>query len=188
MYLVISLWVLRAGCGIWLYQFLIIAYLFTSQCRPSSDCSQRWPISDCFCSSSLIRVYIICHSVFIFWKQLCTFQVFGKLQQCFLTPFFFFKWIYLYTFEPPHDKTNKMACGPSEDSDLRSESSLCTQWVAKDPRFLHADNEDSDQTGRMPRLIRVFPGRTIILLVFSWGGSVLTVQTWNLQWNWTSHL
>ena len=31
MYLVISLLVLRAGYGIWLYQFLIIAYLFTSQ-------------------------------------------------------------------------------------------------------------------------------------------------------------
>ena len=30
MYLVISLLVLRAGYGIWLYQFLIIAYLFTS--------------------------------------------------------------------------------------------------------------------------------------------------------------
>ena len=29
MYLVISLLVLRAGCGIWLYQFLILAYLFT---------------------------------------------------------------------------------------------------------------------------------------------------------------
>ena len=29
MYLVISLLVLRAGCGIWLYQFQIIAYLFT---------------------------------------------------------------------------------------------------------------------------------------------------------------
>ena len=29
MYLVISLLVLRAGCGILLYQFLIIAYLFT---------------------------------------------------------------------------------------------------------------------------------------------------------------
>ena len=26
--------------------------------------------------------------------------------------------------------------------------------------FLHADSEDSDQTGRMPRLIRVFAGRT----------------------------
>ena len=34
-----------------------------------------------------------------------------------------------------------------------SESSLCAQWVAKDPRFLHVDNEDSDQTGWMPRLI-----------------------------------
>ena len=29
------------------------------------------------------------------------------------------------------------------------ESSLCAQWVAKDPRFLHADSEDSDQTARM---------------------------------------
>ena len=26
------------------------------------------------------------------------------------------------------------------------QSSLCAQWVAKDPSFLHADNEDSDQT------------------------------------------
>ena len=26
--------------------------------------------------------------------------------------------------------------------------------------FLHADSEDSDQTGQMPRLIRVFAGRT----------------------------
>ena len=41
-----------------------------------------------------------------------------------------------------------------------SESSLCAQWVAKDLSFLHADSEDSDQTGRMPRLIWVFAGRT----------------------------
>ena len=33
-------------------------------------------------------------------------------------------------------------------------------WVAKDPSFLHADSEDSDQTGRMSRLIWVFAGRT----------------------------
>ena len=39
-----------------------------------------------------------------------------------------------------------------------SESSLCAQWVAKEPRFLHADSEDADQTGRMPRLIWVFVG------------------------------
>ena len=31
MYLVVSLLVLRVGCGIWLYQLLIIAYLFTLQ-------------------------------------------------------------------------------------------------------------------------------------------------------------
>ena len=41
-----------------------------------------------------------------------------------------------------------------------SESSLSAQRVAKDPSFLHADSEDSDQTGRMPRLIWVFAGRT----------------------------
>ena len=51
-------------------------------------------------------------------------------------------------------------CVHSQDSDqpghppsLISECLLCTQWVAKDPSFRHADSEDSDQTGRMPRLI-----------------------------------
>ena len=42
MYLVISLLVLRAGYGIWLYQFLIIAYLFTLNRLPiwnSQNCS-----------------------------------------------------------------------------------------------------------------------------------------------------
>ena len=65
-------------------------------------------------------------------------------------------------------KTNIMACASSEDSDqpghpsVWSESSLCTQWVhvAEDPRFLQADSKDFDQTGRMPRLIWVFAGRT----------------------------
>ena len=52
-----------------------------------------------------------------------------------------------------------------------SESSLCAQWVAKDPSFLHADSEDSGQTGRMPRLIWVFAGRTTTLLILTWGGS-----------------
>ena len=37
MYLVISLLVLRAGCGIWLYQYLIIAYLFTLSRSPVSS-------------------------------------------------------------------------------------------------------------------------------------------------------
>ena len=33
------------------------------------------------------------------------------------------------------------------------QSSLCAQWVAKNPSFLHADSEDSDQTAQMPKLI-----------------------------------
>ena len=37
MYLVISLLVLRAGYGIWLYQFLIIAYLFTFQIQRNTQ-------------------------------------------------------------------------------------------------------------------------------------------------------
>ena len=52
-----------------------------------------------------------------------------------------------------------------------SESLLCAQRVDKDPSFLHADNEDSDQTGRMSRLIWVFAGHTVILLVLLWGSS-----------------
>ena len=55
-----------------------------------------------------------------------------------------------------------------------SESSLGAHWVAKDQSFLHADSEDSDQAGRMPRLIWVFAGRTVILLLFPWGGSNAT--------------
>ena len=56
------------------------------------------------------------------------------------------------------------------------QSLLCVQCVAKDPRFLRADSEDSDQTGRMPRLIWVFAGRTLILLFLSCRGSQLPVH------------
>ena len=62
-------------------------------------------------------------------------------------------------FEPRHDKTNKMSVRPAKTQislgicPISSESLLCTQWVAKGPRFLQADSKDSDQTGQMPRLI-----------------------------------
>ena len=70
------------------------------------------------------------------------------------------------TYEPPHDKTNKMTCAPSEDKDQPGHLPILIRafavrlWVAKDPNVLQVDSEDSDQTGRMPRLIRVFAGRT----------------------------
>ena len=79
-------------------------------------------------------------------------------------------------YEPRHDKTNKMSVCPAKTQislNMRpvwSESSLCAHWVAKDPSFLRADSEDSDQTGRMPRLIWVFAGRTchFVWFVMSW--------------------
>ena len=55
-------------------------------------------------------------------------------------------------YKPPRGKTNKMTVRPTK-TQIWSESSLCAQWIAKDPSLLHADSEDSDQTGRMPKLI-----------------------------------
>ena len=40
-----------------------------------------------------------------------------------------------------------------------SESSLGALRIANDAKFLHADNEDSDQTAQMRRLIWDFVGR-----------------------------
>ena len=79
-------------------------------------------------------------------------------------------------FEPRYDNTNKVAVRPAKTQislgirPVWSESSLCAQWVAKDLVLLHADSEDSDQTGRMPRLIWIFAERTAILLVLSCRG------------------
>ena len=56
-----------------------------------------------------------------------------------------------------HDMTKptKWVCAQqklrSAWASAQSDQSLqCTEWVAKDPRFLHGDSEDSDRTGRMP--------------------------------------
>ena len=85
-----------------------------------------------------------------------------------------------YSFEPRHDKTNKVPVRPAKaqislgNRPVWSESSLSAHWVAKDPIFLHADGEDSDQTGRMPRLIWClrwahthFVGFVMLWLIFS---------------------
>ena len=82
----------------------------------------------------------------------------------------FGKWT---VFEPQHDKTNKMSVRPAKTqiSPVWSESSLCTEWAAEDLRFIHEDSKDSDQIGQMPRLIWVFAGHALILLVLSCRGS-----------------
>ena len=73
---------------------------------------------------------------------------------------------YCVYIELEQDKTNKMTCAPREDLDQSAHArclirvSLGTLWIAKDPMFLQADNEDSNQTGQMPRMIWDFVGRT----------------------------
>ena len=53
--------------------------------------------------------------------------------------------------ESLHDKTNKITCAASEDSDQPGHPlsliSLCNLRVAKDPNLLQKDSKDSDQTG-----------------------------------------
>ena len=80
-------------------------------------------------------------------------------------------------YEPRHDKTNKVSVRLAKtqislgirpvwsDSSLsawRNLGFLATHWT---------HSEDSDQTGRMPRLIWVFAGRTLTLSVLSCRGS-----------------
>ena len=54
----------------------------------------------------------------------------------------------IFTIEPRHDKIYNVAVHPAKTQislgirPVWSESSLCAQWVAKDPSFLHADSED----------------------------------------------
>ena len=86
--------------------------------------------------------------------------------------------LHLIIFEPPHDKTSKMNMRPAKTQislgirPVWSESSQCAQWVAKDPRFLHADSEDSDQTLN-PRLwCPDYDGRTCHFVDFVMRGLI----------------
>ena len=80
-------------------------------------------------------------------------------------------------YEPPHDKTNKVSVCPVKTQislgihPVWSETSLST-WRKLGFLATHwVHIEDSDQTWRMPRLIWVFAGHTLTLLVLSCRGS-----------------
>ena len=91
--------------------------------------------------------------------------------------------VYCKLLESPHDKTNKVTVHPAKTQislgirPVWSESSLCAQWVPKDPGFLHAYSKDSDQTGWMPRLICLPWPHIANLLVLSWGGSLYVLAS-----------
>ena len=69
---------------------------------------------------------------------------------------------------------------PSEDSDQQSDQNLrCLHEESLSPWLPIKRTAKTDQTGRTPRLIGVFTGRTVILLVLSCRGS-FCVALWNL--------
>ena len=92
---------------------------------------------------------------------------------CFIVLNFYFR------NEPPHVKTNNVVVRPAKTQislgirRVWSESSL-SAWSKRGSLATHcAHSEDSVQTGRMPRLIWVFAGRTATLLVLSWSSSFI---------------
>ena len=159
MYLVISLLVFRAGYGIWLYQFLIIAYLFTlllqyinSQTRLSMVC--YWsPTSICTSICTCISVH---PSYQIHYMQAI-------------------RVIHISWADTHQNQQNDMCAQQRLRLAWASPSlirvfTVCS--VVKGPMFLHSDGEDSDQTGRMPGWSKSSLGTQVILLVLSCGGSV----------------
>ena len=81
--------------------------------------------------------------------------------------------VLLSLFEPQHDKTNKMTMCPTKTENclgirqVWSGSSLSMWRKLGSLATIWAHSEDSDQTWRLPKLIRVFTGHTVILLVLS---------------------
>ena len=101
---------------------------------------------------------------------------------------------YRTTNQPPHDKTNKMSVRPAKTQislgirPVWSESSLSAWRNLGSLATYWAHSEDSDQTWRMSRLIWVFAGRTLTLLVLSCCGSnklvVAKKQFLKVSWHW----
>ena len=81
--------------------------------------------------------------------------------------------------EPRHDKTNNVVVRPAKTQislgirPVWSESSLSAWRKHGSLAIYWTHSEDSDQTGRMPRLIWVFAGRTLILFVLSCRSSII---------------
>ena len=93
-------------------------------------------------------------------------------------------------YESPHGKTNKVTVRPAKTQislgirPVWSESSLSARRKTGSLAIDRAHSEDSVQTGRMPRLILVFAGRTLILLVLSCRGfyNLLRYKTYYEIW------
>ena len=97
--------------------------------------------------------------------------------------FFLHKFLYLMQTKTLHglmSNRNKMTERPAKTQislgirPVWSASSMCAQWLAKDPSLLQMDSKDSNQTRQMPRLIWVFGGCTCHFV-----GFVMRWLTWS---------
>ena len=90
-----------------------------------------------------------------------------------------------FKYEPSHDKINNVVLRPAKTQislgiqPVRSESSLSTWRKLRSLAIHFAHSEDSDQTRR-----------TVILLVLSWGGSIvmmsnILINAWKWIFGWT---
>ena len=82
--------------------------------------------------------------------------------------------------EPPHDKTNKMICVPSEDSDQPGHPSslirvftVCSMGSGW-PNVSSCGQRRLIRLGRCPGWSESSLGAEVILLVLSWGSSTVT--------------
>ena len=111
--------------------------------------------SDSLIWSSMIRVYTIYHFEGIFWCHYSKLKPHCSNLSRSMTK---------STISPVHPAKTQISLGICP---VWSELSLCAHCVAKDPSFLQADSEDSEETGQMPRLIWVFDGRKAHFVGFS---------------------
>ena len=97
MYLVISLLVLRAGYGIWLYQFLIIAYLFTSYKSYICQRNTEFRVLGDTCLNVIVKYFIIWRQYWLFKTGSFINKVFiEQLRQIRFICYQFFPWINVY--------------------------------------------------------------------------------------------
>ena len=89
----------------------------------------------------------------------------------------------MYVVGPPQDKKTVRPAKTQISLGIRpvwSESSLPAWRKFGSLATPWAHSEDSGQTGRMPRPIWVFAGRTVIVLVLPWGSSVGLAVEWDV--------
>ena len=132
------------GCSGW-SESMLGSHWLRWFCRVAAHIAKSWIISDsCFCSGNCLFVCAKCIVYILIVVNKLLVSIFHALE---LWHFSIWYMSLLMT------KPKKWFVRPAKTLIL-----LCSQWVAEDLIFLHADSEDSGQTWQMPRLIWVLAG------------------------------